>query len=125
VAGKQGVSILLSSEYGKTLLYIGKIKITGNNGETKLTHKETKIMDGSGNEKEKQEAKYCPFLNGDCIEKRCNLYIEMVKAALQQAGFKQTFGMCAFTAMTQMLSEMNMKTPLPQEKIKMHNILGR
>ena len=64
--------------------------------------------------------KRCPFLNGDCIGTECALYIEMKRVSL---GLKQTFGMCGFTAMVQILSEMNLKAQSPQQKIEIPKLM--
>lgn len=73
----------------------------------------------SDNGHEEERVKECPFLMGYCIKERCALFTGM----RQVGGLQGKFGMCSFNAMIMMLSEMNMKTPSPQQKIQIPQLL--
>ena len=70
-------------------------------------------MDGNGSKEE--IVKHCPFLNDWCIKEKCALNAEMVK---NMGGLQQKFGMCVFSAMLMLLSEINSKTPVSQQRIE-------
>lgn len=59
-----------------------------------------------------KEDKKCPF-GLECD--KCRLFNEMTNGA--GAG-QRKFGLCSFNATVMILSEMNMKTQLPQQKIQ-------
>ena len=77
-------------------------------------------MSDNGKVEEEQKVKHCPLINEYCIKERCALYIVMRR---MHAGLLQAFGMCAFNALVQMMSEMNAKTQPPQQKIQIPKIL--
>ena len=74
-------------------------------------------MADNGHEEEK--VKHCPLINKYCIKDRCALYTEMGRNA---GGIQQKFGMCAFSAVVIILSEINQKTPSPQQKLNIPNL---
>lgn len=77
-------------------------------------------MEGNG-DKGEVKVRQCPFMGEYCIKERCALYIEMKKVS---GGLVQSFGMCSFNAMVQMMSEVNNKTQvLQQQKIQVPGIL--
>jgi len=61
-----------------------------------------------------KEEKKCPFML-KCDE--CMLSIEMINYATQQK-----FNMCSIVATATMLSEINMKTQAPQQKIDLPHL---
>ncbi len=67
-------------------------------------------MSDNGEGKEKK----CPFML-ECDE--CRLSIEMMNYANQQK-----FSMCAIVTTATMLSEINMKTPMPQQPIQVKDL---
>ncbi|KKL19781.1 hypothetical protein LCGC14_2462040 [marine sediment metagenome] len=74
-------------------------------------------MNDKGNEGEK--VKHCPMINEYCIMDRCALYTEMMR---QTGGLQQKFGMCSFSAVVMILSEMNMKAQTQQEQVSIPNL---
>ena len=74
-------------------------------------------MPGS-NGSEEERTKKCP-LDKECA--MCMWNIEMANKVLNE--LSQKFGMCALVAAVTMLSEINMKTQMPQQKIKLPNQL--
>ena len=70
--------------------------------------------------KEEEKVKYCPLIDKWCIKERCALYSEMMRST---GGLQQKFGLCSFNATVMLLSEMNMKAQLPQQKIQIPNLL--
>ena len=66
--------------------------------------------------------------NGHKVEKKCPWGLECDKCRLSiemmrvESGLQQKFNQCAFVAMTNMLSEINLKTQAPQQKINFSNL---
>jgi len=77
-------------------------------------------MASDNGQEEEERVKKCPLLNVYCIKERCALWTVMTRV---QGGLQQQFGLCSFNAMVGMLSEMNMKTQPPQQKIQIPNLL--
>jgi len=61
-------------------------------------------------QQEKQVAKLCPFLNGECIQEKCALWTEIATARPGLAPQKQ--GVCAFTALCMITSTLKFQ-PVP------------
>ena len=77
-------------------------------------------MSDNGNKEAKTKVKYCSILKEYCIGERCAQYLEMKRMA---GGLQQTFGMCCFNAIAQILSEINLKAPAPQQKIEIPKLM--
>ena len=74
------------------------------------------MSNGNGHNEE-NKVKHCPFLNEWCIKERCALYNELVR---QVGGLQQRFGVCGFSAVVLILSEINQKTQVaPPQKIQL------
>jgi len=73
----------------------------------------------NGNHNEEEKVKYCQIVKDYCIKERCNFYVEMVQHV---AGMQKKMGMCWFNAILMVLSEMNAKTVMPQQKIPLPNL---
>ncbi len=65
--------------------------------------------------------KQCPFLKETCIEGKCSLYTEFMQGG---GGLQPRFGVCAFNAVILILSEINQKTQVPQQKFQLPIIRG-
>ena len=77
-------------------------------------------MNDNGHEGQEKRLKKCPFIKEYCIEGRCALYAEMTRNV---GGLQQKFGLCSFNAMVTILSEMNMKTQPPPQKMRIPDLL--
>lgn len=64
--------------------------------------------------------KKCPLLNDWCIGDACALSCELFRTV---GGVRQGVSACSFNALVTMISEINAKTPLPQQKIQIPHIL--
>lgn len=81
------------------------------------------MANGNGQNEEKPRVKKCPFFKEYCIKERCAIYAEMKRNV---GGLQEKFGMCPFTAIVVILSEMNIKMQPPQQMIKLpDNLLRR
>ena len=74
----------------------------------------------SDNGKKEDRVKKCPFLNEDCIQDNCALWAEMTR---QAGGLQQKFGMCSFSGVMMLLSEINQKTQVQQQKVNIPNLI--
>ena len=70
----------------------------------------------NGNKPEGQRRKVCPFLGKWCIGEECAIHAYLMRG-------NQRVLTCAFEAMVIMLSELNAKTPSPQQVKKPEIIL--
>ncbi len=68
----------------------------------------------NNNGQEETRRKKCPFLGEWCIKDACAIYVEMTQ---HMGGMQRKMGMCSFSATNMILSELNNKTQLPQQKI--------
>ena len=70
------------------------------------------MANGTAPDKENLQ-KCCPFLNEECIGEKCALHSELRSAG---GGLQRTFGTCSFTAVVLILSEINQKTMMGQQR---------
>jgi len=61
-----------------------------------------------------EEKKRCPFLKEPCIVEDCAVAIELIRSV---AGLQKRYKACPVTALVQMISEINAKTPPPKIQI--------
>lgn len=91
-----------------------------------LNRAERRRMEKAGNNGDHKEETspvlMCPFWQKPCPEvcPSCKLNAELRQATT--GGLQRTMVVCAFGAMMTILSELNMKTPPPQENIKIPQI---
>lgn len=86
------------------------------------------MVDGNGSGDGTEVIKMCPFFKEWCDKEHqntCALHAELTQSI---GGLQRKMTLCVFNAMIMMLSEINMKTPAPQQKIQRINLppnLGR
>lgn len=71
-------------------------------------------MSNNGDKEPEVRRKKCPFLGEYCIKGACALNIELAK---NMGGVVQKLDTCAFEALVIMMSEMNVKATVSQQKI--------
>ena len=70
-------------------------------------------QDNVNNTEPVKEPKICPILNSPCIKDKCEFNREFKQS---NGVTMQVFSMCAFNAISLILSEINQKTIAPQQK---------
>ena len=73
-------------------------------------------MADNGENEGRDRIKKCPFLKEWCIKEECVLWTELSRKV---GGMIQKTGVCAFSALVVILSEVNMKTGGQQEQIRL------
>ncbi len=79
------------------------------------------MADNGNNKATEIVTKQCPFLNAPCIKEKCAIYSELVQ---NRGGMAQKLGTCGVNAVVLILSEINQKTLIPQQKFQLPALRG-
>lgn len=71
------------------------------------------------NGQKEEKVKKCPFLRDWCLGEACAIRAKITHNA---GGLQQQASMCPVDAILMILSEINMKTQVPQQKINIPNL---
>lgn len=73
------------------------------------------MTDNNGHNGDNQ-VKQCPFLNKECIGEKCAIYSVLMS---DMVGIQKKFGTCSFNAVVMILSEINQKATIEQQKFQL------